>query len=136
MSETHIIQIKSANWKIIFVPVVFLILFVAAVGLGTMLAALTVSYRDFRFVTPFLIQVGMYATPTIYMLLPEQPSNSLRVWMAINPLVAPIASFRACLLGGEIPWLELAISAIAAFALFVAGCLYFRKVEDDFADKI
>ena len=130
------IYAHAPDWKIVFVPVVFLILLVAALGLGTLLAALTVSYRDFRFVTPFLIQVGMYATPTIYMLLPEQPSNGLRVWMAINPLVAPIASFRACLLGGEIPWPELAISAVAAIGLFVAGCLYFRKVEDDFADKI
>ena len=124
------------SWQIIFAPFVFLILLTAALGLGTLLAALTVSYRDFRFVTPFFIQVGMYATPTIYMLLPTDPSDGLRVWMTVNPLVAPIASFRACLLGGEMPWVPLAISAALAVALFVVGCLYFRKVEDDFADKI
>ena len=124
------------SWQIIFAPFVFLILLTAALGLGTLLAALTVSYSDFRFVTPFFIQVGMYATPTIYMLLPTDPSDGLRVWMTVNPLVAPIASFRACLLGGEMPWVPLAISAALAVALFVVGCLYFRKVEDDFADKI
>ncbi len=124
------------SWQIVFAPLVFLILLVAAMGLGTLLAALTVSFRDVRFITPFFIQVGMYATPTIYMLLPPEPSDGLRIWMTVNPLVAPISSFRACLLGGDIPWLQLAISSVLALALFVVGCLYFRKVEDDFADKI
>lgn len=126
----------APSWQIVFAPVVFGILLIAAAGLGTLLAALTVAYRDFRFVTPFLLQVGMYATPTIYMLLPPDPSDGLKLWLTLNPLVAPIASFRACLLGGPIPWEGLAISATAAVALFVLGCLYFRKVEDEFADKI
>ncbi len=126
----------APSWQIAFAPLVFGILLIAAAGLGTLLAALTVAYRDFRFVTPFLLQVGMYATPTIYMLLPPDPTDGLKLWLTLNPLVAPIASFRACLLGGPIPWEGLAISATAAVALFVLGCLYFRKVEDEFADKI
>ena len=126
----------APSWQIVFVPLIFAILLVAALGVGTLLAALTVTYRDFRFVTPFLMQVGMYATPTIYMLLPADPSEGERIWMAINPLVAPIASFRASILGGAIPWWELGISAILAFAAFAVGCLYFRKVEDEFADTI
>ena len=126
----------APSWQVIFAPLVFLVLFLAAAGLGTLLAALTVAYRDFRFVTPFLIQVGMYATPTIYMLLPANPTGGLKLWLTINPLVAPIAAFRSCLLGGAIPWESLAISAAAAVLLFVVGCLYFRRVEDEFADKI
>jgi lipopolysaccharide transport system permease protein len=126
----------APSWQAVFAPAVFGILLLAATGLGTLLAALTVAYRDFRFVTPFLIQVGMYATPTIYMMLPRNPSDGLQIWLTLNPLVAPIESFRACLLGGPIPWEGLAISAGAALALFVVGCLYFRKVEDEFADKI
>ena len=124
------------SWQIVFAPLAFGVLLIAATGLGTLLAALTVTYRDFRFVTPFLIQVGMYATPTIYMMVPADPSDGLRLWLALNPLVAPIAAFRACVLGGPVPWDGLALSAAAAVALFVFGCLYFRKVEDEFADKI
>jgi lipopolysaccharide transport system permease protein len=124
------------SWQIVFAPFVFAILLFAATGLGTLLAALTVAYRDFRYVTPFLIQVGMYATPTIYMLLPPNPSDGLKLWLTLNPLVAPIAAFRSCLLGGSIPWEGVAVSAVGAVALFVLGCLYFRKVEDDFADLI
>ncbi|QJW98048.1 ABC transporter permease [Frigoriglobus tundricola] len=124
------------SWQIVFAPLAFGVLLTAATGLGTLLAALTVTYRDFRFVTPFLIQVGMYATPTIYMMVPADPSDGLRLWLALNPLVAPIAAFRACVLGGPVPWGGLALSAGAAAALFVFGCLYFRKVEDEFADRI
>ncbi|MBY0460319.1 MAG: ABC transporter permease [Gemmataceae bacterium] len=126
----------APSWQLVFAPLVFGILLVAAAGLGTLLAALTVAYRDFRFVTPFLIQVGMYATPSIYMLLPKEPSPGLAVWLTVNPLVAPIDGFRACVLGGEMPWGGLAASAALAGLLFAGGCLYFRKVEDEFADKI
>jgi len=124
------------SWQIVFAPFVFGILLLAATGLGTLLAALTVAYRDFRYVTPFFIQVGMYATPTIYMLIPPNPSDSLKLWLTINPLVAPIAAFRSSILGGPMPWGNLGISALAALGIFIVGCLYFRKLEDDFADKI
>jgi lipopolysaccharide transport system permease protein len=126
----------APSWQLVFAPLVFGVLLLAATGLGTLLAALTVAYRDFRFVTPFLIQVGMYATPSIYMLLPPEPTGGLKLWLTVNPLVAPIAAFRSCLLGGPIPWESLAVSAAAAVVLFVAGCLYFRRVEDEFADRI
>ncbi|HUR52966.1 MAG TPA: ABC transporter permease [Gemmataceae bacterium] len=126
----------APSWQVVFAPLVFGVVLLAAAGLGTLLAALTVLYRDFRYVTPFLIQVGMYATPTIYMLLPADPSPGLKAWLAVNPMVAPVAAFRACLLGGPIPWESFAVSAAVAVGLFVLGCLYFRKVEDDFADNI
>jgi lipopolysaccharide transport system permease protein len=126
----------APSWQIIFAPFVFAIVFLTATGLGTLLAALTVAYRDFRYVTPFMIQVGMYATPSIYMLLPTDPSGGLRLWLSANPLVAPIAAFRSCLLGGPIPTEGLAIASALSVVLFTLGCLYFRKVEDDFADLI
>lgn len=126
----------APSWQIVFLPLVVGILLLAAAGLGVLLSALTVAYRDFRYVTPFLIQVGLYATPTIYMAVPADPSPTLKLWLTVNPLVAPIASFRACLLGGPIPWDGLAVSAVVAVLLFVVGCLYFKKVEDSFADVI
>lgn len=126
----------SPSWQIIFAPLVFGILLVAATGVGTLLSALTVNFRDFRYLTPFMLQIGMYATPTIYMLIPQNPSEGLRVWLSLNPVVAPIASFRACMLGGDIPWGPLGISAAIAALLFAIGCLYFKKVEDSFADAI
>ncbi|MEO2088608.1 MAG: ABC transporter permease [Gemmataceae bacterium] len=126
----------APSWQVVFAPLPVAVLLLTAAGLGVLLAALTVSYRDFRYVTPFLLQVGMYSTPVIFMVIPEDPSPALQAWLAINPLVAPIAAFRACVLGGPIPWVGLAVSTVVAVLLFVVGCLYFKKVEDSFADVI
>ena len=54
----------------------------------------------------------------------------------MNPLIALVEGFRASVLGGPIPWPAVGVSAATAVVLFAAGCLYFRKVEDDFADII
>jgi len=56
--------------------------------------------------------------------------------MLFNPMTSLIAAFRASVLGGPVPWGGLAVGCAVAFALFVAGCLYFRRVEDSFADII
>lgn len=122
--------------QIVLAPLFMLVVVFAAAGLGILLAALTVAYRDFRFVTPFLVQIGMYATPTVYMAMPESPSIWLRIWLCVNPVAAPIAAFRSALLGGPIPWTEVGISALIAVSLFVFGCIYFRSVEDSFADRV
>lgn len=117
------------------VPIMFCIL-LAAAGMGTLLAALNVAYRDFRYVVPFLVQIWMFATPTIYMDPRANGVGRLDFLLAANPLSPLISGFRAAILGGEIPWLGLAVAAAMSIALFLAGCLYFRKVEDGFSDII
>ena len=59
----------------LLIPVVFLPIALTALGIGTLLAALNVSYRDFRYVIPFLIQLWMFATPTIYMQATERAAG-------------------------------------------------------------
>jgi ABC-type polysaccharide/polyol phosphate export permease len=56
--------------------------------------------------------------------------------MRLNPMTGLVSAFRASLLGGPIPWADVGVAALLSVALFVAGCLYFRKVEDHFADVI
>src|SRR5262249_37569184 len=112
------------------VPLIFAVIVLAATGMGTLLAALNVSYRDFRYVIPFLMQLWMFATPTVYM-EPGERSHFV-VLLAANPMTGLVGAFRAVVLGGAVPWGALAISAAAAVVLFFAGCLYFRKVEDSF----
>jgi lipopolysaccharide transport system permease protein len=115
---------------------VFATIVLAAAGVGTLLAALNVAYRDFRHATPFLVQMWMFATPSIYMQAPSEGHGPLHALLALNPMDGLIGAFRAAVLGGDIDWLRLGVSAAAALALFLAGCLYFRKVEDSFADVI
>jgi lipopolysaccharide transport system permease protein len=123
------------GFGLLLVPVIFGIILLAAVGVGTLLAALNVSYRDFRHVVPMLIQVWMFATPTIY--LEPTAGGNLSWWLLrLNPLAGLIAAFRAACLGGDIPWMQLGISSVVVVVVFVAGCFYFRKAEDGFADII
>src|SRR5262245_49689967 len=100
-------------------PLIYGVVLMSAVGLGTLLAALNVSYRDFRYVIPFFIQLGMFATPTIYFQPTGDEGRSISWLMTINPMTSLISGFRASLLGGEIPWAGLGVATIVAVVLFV-----------------
>jgi lipopolysaccharide transport system permease protein len=120
---------------ILLVPVVFASMMLAALGIGTGLASLNVAYRDFRYVIPFLVQVGMFATPTIYM-QPTAVAPGVQMLLAFNPMAGLITAFRAACLGGPIPWGQLGMSSALAALFFLAGCLCFRRMESTFADII
>ncbi|MGO9465975.1 MAG: ABC transporter permease [Isosphaeraceae bacterium] len=121
---------------ILLVPAILAVILLAALGVGTLLAALNVAYRDFRYVIPFLIQIWMFATPTVYMQPKAEPTGSLQLLLTLNPMTSLIAAFRASAVGGPISWISLGIATAAVGLVFVLGCLYFRKVEDGFADII
>lgn len=114
-------------------PVVLAIVSMTAMGAGSWLAALNVQYRDVRHVSPFLVQIWMYASPIVYSiaLVPDP----YRTAYALNPLAGAITGFRAALLGTTPPsWTQLSLSAAGALAVLAAGTLYFRRTERVFAD--
>jgi lipopolysaccharide transport system permease protein len=121
---------------ILLVPLLCVSLALAAAGVGTLLAALNVAYRDFRYIIPFLIHIWMFATPTIYMNPEHNGPGIFEYLMHANPLVALVAAFRSVVLGGAIPWASLVIAVVASLALFFVGCLSFRRLEDRFSDVI
>jgi lipopolysaccharide transport system permease protein len=121
---------------LLLVPALLGLLALAALGVGTLLAALTVYYRDFRYVVPFAIQVGMFATPAIYM-HPRAGSGSwVQYFLALNPINSIITAFRAAVLGKPLAWNYVALATVLVAVLFLLGCFYFRHVEDQFADFI
>jgi lipopolysaccharide transport system permease protein len=123
-------------WTVILIPFILLGLVTAAIGVGTWLSALTVAYRDFRYVIPFMIQLWMFATPSVYM----QTSSILHPrwsWvLPLNPAHGLIANFRAAVLGRELDLYSLAVSFGVSLLLLILGCLYFQHVERTFADVI
>jgi len=121
---------------LLLVPVLLICFTMAAAGVGTLLAALNVAYRDFRYVVPFMIQLWMFATPTIYMDPTANGAGTYDYLLIVNPLSPLVAAFRSAVLGGPIPWIPMTIAAGASLAMFLAGCLYFRRVEDTFSDVI
>jgi lipopolysaccharide transport system permease protein len=119
--------------------VVLLPLFVAgtvlaALGAGTLSAALVVAYRDFRYVVPFVVQLWMFASPVAYPL--EAVPEDWRLVYSINPVVGMISGFNSCLLGREFRWDCIGVSFVAALAFLAVGLFYFRQVERRFADII
>jgi lipopolysaccharide transport system permease protein len=120
---------------VVLAPLILGVVALTAAGVGTFLAALNVAYRDVRYVIPFLIQIGMFATPSIYTRA-DTLSPGVRSLVALNPMVGLVGGFRAATLGGPIPWTDLGVASAIGVGLLLAGCLYFRRVEDSFADTI
>jgi len=121
---------------LMLVPPLLALLTLAALGVGTLLAALNVYYRDFRYVVPFLVQIWMFATPSVYMQPKGDASGLVRTILAFNPVNALVAGFRNAVLARPIEWRPIALAGVVAAVGFLVGCLYFRKVEDEFADFI
>jgi lipopolysaccharide transport system permease protein len=124
------------TWHILVLPLFILIAMAIALGSGLWLCALTVKYRDFRFLVPFMLQFGIFATPVLYR------TDNLHEWsrtlLKFNPLTGVIAGFRWSLLGTAFALdpPELAISILGAAILLASGAWYFRKTERLFADII
>ena len=93
-------------------------------------------YRDFRFLLPFVMQIGLYISPVGFSssIVPEK----WRLLYALNPMVGVIDGFRWCLLRGESPLaISSLLSSISITVLLLAtGIWYFRKMERTFADVI
>jgi lipopolysaccharide transport system permease protein len=118
---------------IIYFPVAVLLTCMATFGAGSLLAALNVKYRDFRYVIPFLAQFLLFASPVIYPL--QMASGNYLYWLfALNPMSAPLDLFRAALTGLQPAWEINTISISVAFILLVLGIVYFKKTEAYFAD--
>ena len=125
------------GWSILLVPVLLMLTMLAALGVGTLLAALNIAYRDVRYVLPYLALVWMLSTPTIYLPTPLDTSGEeSSLLLKINPMNGLIASFRAAALGDPLPWRHLAIAVVMIVALLAVAWWYFRRIEDSFADII
>jgi lipopolysaccharide transport system permease protein len=122
--------------NVLWTPVVFVLLMAAALGVGILLSALTVAYRDFRFIVPFLVQLWMFATPSIYMQAERAVGERVQSLLPLNPAYGLIVNFRQAVLGGPMDFYALGVSALVSLALLVLGCAYFRRVERNFADII
>jgi lipopolysaccharide transport system permease protein len=126
----------TPGWNIIFAPLLVLGLALAALGVGVMLSALTVAYRDFRYMVPFMVQLWMFATPTIYMQADQVVSPKWHSLLPFNPAFGLILNFRQACLNGPMDWHALGVSLTMSLVFLAGGCLYFRRVERTFADII
>jgi len=117
----------------LYFPLAVILTCIATFGAGSLLAALNVKYRDFRYIIPFLIQLLLFLTPVIY---PVSITNNVYLnWiLALNPMTAPLDIFRAALNDGHLHLQHDIISTAASLVLLITGLVYFRKTEAYFAD--
>lgn len=125
----------APGWQLLLLPAFIFLALLIALGAGLWITALTVKFRDFRFITPFILQIGVFVTPVGFR------TDNLPNWrdlLALNPLAGVVDGMRWSLLGGrsELYLPGLAVSVGVAVLLLLSGVWYFRKTERQFADII
>lgn len=119
-------------------PLFIIMGMLSALAVGIWLSALTVRYRDFQHVVPFMVQLGLYITPVAYPV--SEAADKLPHWVMtlyyLNPMAGIVDGFRWSLFGGSAPSSMMYLSFGMVVFLFITGLLYFRKIEDDIADYV
>ncbi len=126
---------NTPSWHWLLLPIFTFLALVTAVGAGLWFTALTVKYRDFKFIVPFLIQIGVFISPVGFR---ADYFPSWQGLLSLNPLTGIIEGFRWCLLNGhhrlDLP--GAATGLVIIIIINVAGLWFFRRMEREFADII
>jgi lipopolysaccharide transport system permease protein len=138
----------APTWRIVALPGLMLLAIMTALGPGLLVTALTVRFRDFRMLIPFVIQFGLYVSPVAYdtnylhqkmiAKLGQSLGEKCFLLYSVNPMVGVIDGFRWAILGSAATfyWPTFLISIVLTVVLLLAGIIYFRKTERAFADII
>ena len=120
--------------NLVLLPLFIVAAILSASGLGLILSALNVSFRDVKYAVPFMIQMGIFVTPVIYPIRYIPPRWQLL--MGLNPMAGVVLGFRHALLGSAASWQIMGTSLAVSLLLFVFGLFIFRRMERRFADII
>ena len=122
----------TPGWGLLALPLLVVILLTTSLGLGMILSAMSVQFRDVKHALSFVVQLLMYAAPVVYST--SAVPQSWRFWYSLNPMVGVIEGFRAAFLDRPLPWDLIAPGAAVGAFLLVFGAFYFRRMEKVFAD--
>ena len=124
------------TWGILALPIFLLLGLATALAVGLWLSSLNVRYRDVGQAIPFLTQAWMFASPVVYpvSLIPDKWQV---FYYSLNPMVGVIEGFRWALLGKASPNFSLmAVSGIVVLAVLISGVIFFKNMEQTFADVV
>lgn len=126
------IPVNSA--ALLYLPLILSIQLILITGLGLMLAAMNVFYRDVQSVIGLGIQLWFYASPILY------PVDLVPEWLQpiyhLNPMTGILEAYRDVLLHGRSPDTSLLTATFISLLLFCGGYWFFKKVEFQFADIV
>jgi len=121
--------------EILFLPILMVIMILCTAGVGMILGAMSIQYRDVAYSLGLGTRLLMYAAPVVYpaSLVPEP----LRPIYALNPMAGVIEGFRSAILQtNPMPWDMIAIGGISSILIFIIGLIYFQRREHIFADIV
>jgi lipopolysaccharide transport system permease protein len=120
------------GWELIFLPLLLIQLLMCSLGIGMILSAMAVQYRDVKYALGFIVQLLLYGAPVVYSTsaVPEQ----YQTLFSLNPMVGVIEGIRAMFLDRPMPWEWIWPGTFLSVILFVFGLFYFRRMEKVFAD--
>ncbi|MCC6301276.1 MAG: ABC transporter permease [Gammaproteobacteria bacterium] len=124
----------SPTLQLLYLPVFILMMMLVPAGVGMLMSAMAIRYRDIKFIMTYVVQMLMYSAPIVYSA--TSISEHYRFFYSLNPIVGVIEGYRACLLGTEIPWQFILPGMFTAILLFIGGAFYFKRVEKIFVDVI
>lgn len=124
----------SLGWKLLTLPLFVLLLTALAFGVGTLIAAWNVKYRDVGIMLPVIIQLWMFSSPVVYPV--DVVPARWRQLYTLNPLVGLIDGFRSVLLNRNLDLAAVLISSLITVLIFVFALFVFRRMEKDFADVV
>jgi len=124
----------TPTWNLLLFPFFVLLMMSIGAGVGMWLSAMAIRFRDVKFAMPFIIRMLMYSAPIVYSA--SSIPSKYRLIYSLNPIVAVIEGFRACLLGTAFPWQYIRPGIFTALILVISGSLYFKRMERVFVDVI
>ena len=125
----------NPNLSLIYFPLLLIFMVTIAIGVGLIISSITSKYRDLSLALPFLLQLGMFASPVVYpfSLIPD----NYKILSAINPMTSVIELFRGMFFGvTEINLFYISVSLFVTLVLFILGLILFFKVEKNFMDTV
>jgi lipopolysaccharide transport system permease protein len=125
----------APTWRIVLLPLVLLQCVALALGVGTIVASLTLGTRDLERALGFLFYLGLFVSPVVY--APEMIPEWFRPVYALNPFVGTLEAFRATLFADcPFPVWPWTYSAAVSFSALALGFRMFRLAESEFGDQL
>ena len=106
-------------------------------GIGILLSAMAIQYRDIRHAILFITQLLMYSAPVVWplSLVKEKFGETVYFWYGLYPMVGVIEGFRSALLGtNDMPMQAIILGSVSSVLIFLVAVKYFKLRENIFAD--
>lgn len=128
----------SPSSNLIYLPIFVILTVVSALSVGIWLSALTIRFRDFQHIVPFIVQFGLYVTPIAYpaSIIMDRVPKIVSILYFMNPMAGIVVGFRWSILGTEPPGPLSFLSFGMVAVLFFTGLLYFKSTETTMADVV